>query len=174
MALAAIIPRMVRIGEHPLGAGLSRPARAAAVFILLAAVPSTFLFQSFLAASDMRPRDYRNLYDCARVFAPHIPEGALILVSGGNCLSGGHPSAYDTPYFFYWLDKKGFSICGEEHTIDNLASYASRGVRFFVAERSKFARFAPGFESELRQRFRTIAECDEALLIDISSENPRT
>jgi 4-amino-4-deoxy-L-arabinose transferase-like glycosyltransferase len=107
-------------------------------------------------------------YACAQEFRPAVPQGVLIVASGGPCRdSTGYPVAYNASYFFYWMDQKGFNVCEEEQSIEVLRSMEKRGARYFVAEKRALAH-RPGFEAELLQTFRLVQECDATYLFQLN------
>lgn len=108
------------------------------------------------------------LYACARSFAPRVSEGALLVASGGPCRdSTEFPVAYNKPYMFYWMDRKGFNVCREEQSLQAVGSMAARGAAYLVAEVADLdAR--PGLEGRLRRRYDLVAECEQALLLRLT------
>lgn len=103
--------------------------------------------------------------ECVDDLRTIIPENSLILTSGGKCFDRtGYPLAHNSPYFFYWLDRKGFNICVEEQTIDKVKDYISRGADFFVAEKMVLDEMN-GFEQELRNQFNLLSEFNEGILL---------
>ncbi len=144
-------------------------ARVAESLVLFSAA-STFVFLGFRIAKDVHPRHMQAMYECAEQIGPAIAEDALIVTSGGHKLDeDGYPLAINAPYLFYWLGHKGFSLAVEDQSIAALAELASRGARYFVAEREALAQ-QTGFEEELRQRFPLLAECDELELFLLTRE----
>lgn len=113
------------------------------------------------------------LYSCAQTLKPALVRPGLIVASGAPCREEGSALtyAYNAPYFFYWLDRKGFNVCIEEQSVDRLEALRQRGAQYFVAEKGA-VRQKPGFEADLRARFRLVAECPEALLFDLASRLP--
>ena len=75
----------------------------------------------------------------------------------------GYPVAYNAPYMFYWLERKGFNIAREDQSVTMLKKLVALGADYFVAEKEMLA-FAPQFRSALLQNFNLIKECDEAYL----------
>ncbi|MCX6565873.1 MAG: glycosyltransferase family 39 protein [Candidatus Aminicenantes bacterium] len=123
-----------------------------------------FGFEAFLVVRDFHPRMYEPLYRCAASFASLIPGGELILATGGPSKDEtGRPVAYNAPYFFYWLDCKGWNIPSDEISPGEVRSFARKGARFFIGEKGSLAA-TPGLEEELRASFAVIAECPEAIL----------
>jgi hypothetical protein len=123
-----------------------------------------FGFETFLVFRDFHPRMCEPLYRCAGSFASSISEGELILVTGGPSKDGtGRPIAFNSSYFFYWLDRKGWNIPSDTASPEGVRDFARKGARFFIAERGSLAR-TPGLEKELRMSFPVIAECSEAIL----------
>jgi hypothetical protein len=104
------------------------------------------------------------LLSCAREFAQHVAPGTPILVSGGACRDPwGRRKSHHRPYFFYWLDCRGWQPCREEHSLELVEAVAARGAQWFIAERRDLHRL-PGYETELRARFPVAAECEAAVL----------
>lgn len=100
----------------------------------------------------------------------HIPPGTLIAASGALDWDEEWDlqAPADAPHYFFWMDRKGFSVHERDHTIGKLEEVRSRGARFFVAERFALGRGAPpGFEQELRAKYRLVSECEVALLFEL-------
>lgn len=126
-----------------------------------------FGFQVFLVVRDFHPRKFEPFYACAEAFAPLIPEGALILASGGRSRDQfDRPVAYNASYFFYWMDRKGWNIPVETASLEAVREFARKGARYFVCERG-FLSWRPGLEESLRAEFPAAAECSEAILFNI-------
>jgi hypothetical protein len=93
----------------------------------------------------------------------------LIIVSGGRCHdSNGYELAYNASYMFYWLDRRGWNICVEDHNIRNLRELASRGAVYFIGEKKYFGPASPTFASDLRSIAPVLAEDDSFVLFDVS------
>ena len=106
---------------------------------------------------------------CAMEFAPEIPAGTLIVASGGRCYDEkGYQIDYNASYMFHWLDRKGWNICEEEQSVRKLMEFRDKGALYFVAEKYMLGA-KQGFESELREKFKVVKECDEAVLFDLKS-----
>jgi hypothetical protein len=118
-------------------------------------------------ARDLRPSAFTRLYACAEAFRPLIPEGARILVSGGpRADESGRPVAYNASYFFYWLDRKGFSLPAEDQTLEAVAALAARGAEYLVLE-DAVLKARPGFKAELARAYPLLADRPEAALFKI-------
>lgn len=127
-----------------------------------------WLFQVRQIGADIRPRGAHEMYGCAKAFATALPDNALIVASGGVCRDPrGYPVAYNVSYMFYWLDRKGFTICVEEQSVDALRLLAKRGARYFIADVDAVRKKA-GFESDLRRAFPLVQECSGLLLFDLT------
>ena len=99
-------------------------------------------------------------YVCAPRLAPSIPDGALILASGGPCSDDhGRRFAYNASYMFYWLDHKGWNVCEQEQSMAAVQSFAQRGARVFVAEKPALDKM-PGFQAALDATYPRPVECD--------------
>ena len=67
------------------------------------------------AANDLHPSALKGLYECAVSFRPLIPEGELILVSGGRRLDETNkPAGDNASTLFDSVDRKGFSLAEED------------------------------------------------------------
>lgn len=148
----------------------SRSARLNTLVIYFAIVclAATCLYQVRRIRDDFQLRAAEgSLNRCAREFAPAIPDNVLIAASGGQCVDPtGFPVAYNSSYMFYWLDRKGFDICVEQQSVAALKLLSERGARYFIAEKSAL-KMKPGFETELRQTFPLLMECEDAYLFQL-------
>jgi hypothetical protein len=68
---------------------------------------------------------------------------------------------------FYWLGRKGFSICVEDQTLGKVREFSTGGATYFIAQRSHL-NDAPGFEAALRENFALVSEREDFLVFDIS------
>lgn len=122
----------------------------------------------------IRPAGRPGLYACARLFAPKIPPGALVLASGGPCVDDdGAAAAYNASYMFYWTDRKGFNTCVQDQTITQVAAFADSGAQFFIAQKARLEE-TPGFTEALLARYPVVSECPEAYLLDLRPREPGT
>ena len=104
----------------------------------------------------------------ARDIGPAISGEGLILVSGGHERDNkGYPVAYNASYMFYWLDRKGWNLPVEEHTLMKLREYSAKGARYFIGER-QFMKDAPGFEGQVREVYPVLAGSDQFILVDLA------
>ncbi len=137
-------------------------------WLALAAVCPSLYIGLNLSVQDVRLNDGHDLYEAAKRIAPALPPGALIVTTGGICEGrGGHMVASDASYMFYWLDRKGFSICREKQSLAALRACAKRGATYFIAENEAVAA-QPGFDQELRNNLRLIAQVDPVRIYRIS------
>ncbi|GAC1446485.1 MAG: hypothetical protein NVSMB56_05620 [Pyrinomonadaceae bacterium] len=112
--------------------------------------------------------DKRGLFTCAKMFTPALRQPGLIVASGGACTDAdGYAVAYNSSYFFYWTERKGFNVCEAEQSLEKLFSLIPRGARYFIAEK-KTLQLKSGFEAELRRNFTVRAECDDAILFELT------
>ena len=79
----------------------------------------------------------------------------------------GKPVAYNASYFFLWLDRKGFNLCEEEHSVEAVRALGAQGARYFIAEKEVVAR-KPGLEQELKAAFPLVEECQAAWVFQLS------
>jgi 4-amino-4-deoxy-L-arabinose transferase-like glycosyltransferase len=136
---------------------------------------SLFLFVSFYVAYSFRyllltnkPSAFRtaSYYECKNQLSDILPEESLILVSGGTCSDGKYPLAYNASLLFYWLDRKGYNICIEEQSLENVISFKEKGAEFYIAV-TKVMRQKQGFEEIMRKRFKTVLECKGLVLFKL-------
>ena len=84
--------------------------------------------------------------------------GELIVVSGDHCTDAdGYPVAYNEPFMFYWMDRKGFNLCTAQQSLPAVQAFARRGARFFAAKGS--LPMKPGFEHVIRATYPVLSEC---------------
>lgn len=137
------------------------PGAAFYVLLVLAVQLGTCL------AARRPPPGPSPLYRCAEEFRSLVAGPGLLVASGGTSVDEtGRPVAYDASYFFYWLDRFGFTVPLEAQSLETLAELHERGARWFVAERAA-VRQAPGFEAALQGRYRLMAACDEAWIFSL-------
>jgi hypothetical protein len=130
-------------------------------------IPATLAAEGYQVVQGVHPHAGQSLYACAKTFAPQIAPGALILSTGGNCTDAeGEAIQYNASYMFYWVDRKGFSICRQGQSVDSVAAFAARGAQYFIAER-RLLDANPGLEDQLKRRYAAIAECPVAVLFDL-------
>ena len=158
-------------------ADAAEPTPLAAKLVVLAMwffVPLTLALQLREVVNEAHPRQMQASYACARQFAPLIPPRTLILASGANCAhADGTPVAYNAPFMFYWLDRKGFSVCNQDQSLSTVAAFARKGARFYVAAKGSLETQA-GFEHALRATYPVVRECADWLLFDLSRQLERT
>ena len=113
---------------------------------------------------EMHPRPFEEQYACAREFAGRVEPGSLVVASGGTPTIEG-AQALDAPYFFFWMDRKGFSLA--HHSLEDVEAFRARGAKYLVVER-EFADRMPGFEERVRGRYSLVAECRGNLLLRLA------
>jgi len=171
--LLMLIPGIVLFNENVSGGGksffrISLNCVIPVFFVFCMATALLFeLWQGIRSAYSYSQGD--PLYSCARKFKDSVPEGSLIVASGAPemDLQGIH-RAYNAPYMFFWMDRKGFSINDEEQSISKIEELRKRGAKYFVAEKIR-VQAKPGFEEDLTKRFRIIEKCPEALLFELTT-----
>ena len=106
-------------------------------------------------------------YETAVAFRKHVPTGALIVTSTESRFDQhGIPRAIDAPYYFYWLDSKGFTLPVDEMSVSTLRSYHRAGADWFVLERSHLAD-VPELETECKRHFECLSETSAAVLFSL-------
>ncbi|MBI1313067.1 hypothetical protein GC176_17395 [bacterium] len=76
--------------------------------------------------------------------------------------------AADSPYYFFWIGRKGFILHDGDQSIARLLDYHCDGARYVVAERAHLDS-VPSLESELRQKYEGLDERGDTMLIDLGS-----
>ena len=121
-----------------------------------------FLFAFFYSAFSLRylirikPNVFKtsDFYECKNSLSDLIPQGSLILATGGICSDAdNYPVAYNASYFFYWLDRKGYNICVGDQSIENVEAFKAKGARFYIAE-LEVMKQTEGFEDKMRKSFK--------------------
>lgn len=139
------------------------PSRAKLLWIAAVIVAATLPFPS----AAIRPARESALHACAVEFARVVPPERLIVVAAANCRDEkGYPIAYNAPYLFYWMDRKGWNLCLQEQGLERLESLAARGARYFVVEKT-ILRKRPELEARLRERLPIRSECGDAVLFEL-------
>ncbi len=148
-----------RAGNDP------RTRQALATGALVSCLFVGFVSLLKITAAERHPHPARSIaqYESARTFAPLIPSGVPIAVSGGYCVDAKTESAFESPWYFYWTDHKGFSLCTQDNTLATAHALAARGVHYYIVERWTFD-WLPGFETAMRQNFTVLAETSDAVL----------
>lgn len=139
-------------------------AGTAALVVLTAFAPILAARQDI---RDVHPHRYTEWYQTARQFAPLIPSGVTIAVSGNYCVSPTE-SAYNSPWYLYWTDHRGFTPCIQDHTMPVVRSLMARGAEYFIVERTALAA-RRGFEDEMRRAFPVVSETPVAILFRLRS-----
>ena len=129
----------------------------------------TTLFYQVEKITDYYSGTSESLYYSSRIqLAELIPENSLILSSGGICVDlTGYKVAYNASYFFYWLDRKGFNICTQNQSIENVEKYKIRGASYFLAEKAELDK-VPGFEKELRRKYYLMFDKNGIMLFNLT------
>lgn len=109
----------------------------------------------------------RENYSSAQQFKPLIPQNVLIIANGGpEYDSQGRSLASNPPYFFFWLDRKGFTLHSDQQTMETLQKMREKGAQYFVIEK-KFVESAPQFYKTIFEKFKIVDQTDAAILVDL-------
>ncbi len=139
-------------------------------FLCAAGLATYFFMSADLVTNDVMSYERpSNEQIFAQSISALIPEHSLIVASGGFCSESGHKIAFDNPYMFYWVDRKGFAICASDQKVDNVRAFAARGAQFYVAEKN-IVDTMPGFDADLRKSFSLVAENGTGLLFDLRTK----
>ena len=147
---------------------LNKPAliRSGAITFFLALLVAYFFLATSKYLVKIKATNFQTspYYSCRDSLMQIIPQGSLFLANGGFCSDDhGHPKAYNNSYFFYWLNRKGYNICGGDLSLKNVIAFKSKGVTFFLAE-EHIVLEKPGLLDELKQNFKTEFECNGCIL----------
>lgn len=154
------------LAEKLTAGNLTQAVIVAALWICVAA---TFLLDM---RQNINGRRLRNVpasgKECSAEFASRMSRPGSILVSGGNAFDeDGYPVAYDAPYMFYWLERKGFVIPAEKRSAQDVQYYADLGAEYFVADK-KYVDHPPSRRNELSTAFSLIDECRDYIIFDLN------
>ncbi|HVE55720.1 MAG TPA: glycosyltransferase family 39 protein [Pyrinomonadaceae bacterium] len=154
-------------GDFP---AFERLKKSFLVFAVAFAVCAAFALEARqIRANLLEHRTTDENFVCAPKLKPLMPKEGLILVSGSNCFdTDGYQTAYNASFMFYWLDRKGFNICTEAQSVENVREFAARGAKYFVAQKSIVAK-KPDFAAQLKQNFPLVGECDEFYVFDLEN-----
>jgi 4-amino-4-deoxy-L-arabinose transferase-like glycosyltransferase len=109
------------------------------------------------------------LYGYKVSLSDKIPEGSLILATGGPCMDDdNYPVAYNSSYFFYWLDRKGFNICRDDQSMENVLKFKEKGADFYIAETRALDNIL-GFEEKLRNQFDVAFKSNDVILFKLNA-----
>jgi 4-amino-4-deoxy-L-arabinose transferase-like glycosyltransferase len=156
-------------GHDRLPAALSTPVSltVGAALVIWMMTSGQFAFSMWTQFATRTPD-----FACTSCFADKIATHALIVASGGNCIDpSGHKIAGDAPQMFYWLDRKGFSLCEDSQSIEELQTLAHRGAQYFIADKAS-VQSQPTFEAALKRAFPLLGECSKAWLFQLPSGYP--
>lgn len=142
--------------------------RLAFILLVIASGFSAFLTEVRAVRAGILSRRIADpSFEQAATIKPKLIRGGLILATGGNCRdSDGYRLAYNASYMFYWLERRGFNVCVEELSIDNVRTFAGRGAQYFVAQRSYLAKMN-GSEAGFRSAFQVTAETPDFVVFDL-------
>jgi hypothetical protein len=157
-----------RFDEH---SSLQIAFKAALILLITAAAVSAFLYEAEKIRAGLLERHLADKsFTCAGQIKPALKKEGLILASGGNCFDkDGYATAYNASFMFYWLERKGFSVCVEDQSLEKVRDFSAKGAIYFIAQRSRLKE-APGFEAALENNFAVVSECDEFLVFDIGGK----
>ena len=143
--------------------------RVFVMFVIVASIFATFLTEAKqVRASYLNHRVAEPAFVLAKSIKPKLTNDGLIIASGGHCVDkNGYALAYNASYMFYWLDRKGWNVCVEDQSSDNIHVFVTQGAKYFVAERSLLNE-KPGFEDDLRRDYSLLDESDGFLLFDLT------
>ncbi|MCJ7582286.1 MAG: glycosyltransferase family 39 protein [Candidatus Aminicenantes bacterium] len=131
---------------------------------------STVMFQGYTNSRELHPDLNQNLFVCAQEFKSDIPDDSIIIASGGVSLDDtGRPVAFNAPYFFFWLNRKGFNVSKEDQSIDTVRALMNRGASYYILEKDALTD-NPEFLSEMKEEFTLIKHCSIAYLFKLTSQ----
>lgn len=114
----------------------------------------------------------RRIDDPGYLFAQQVrfklTKPGLIVVSGGRCRDDkGYELAYNASYMFYWLERKGWNICVEDHRPDIVERYRDKGAVYLIEERA-FSKEQADFDPTMRAHFPVVAESAEYVVFEMA------
>lgn len=153
----------LKSGRSPIRPGYLLPCRKllATGFIAILVAEIGVIYR------DANPNNLAGTFQTAVDFSRQTNDEDLIVVGGASEVDQhGLLRAADPPYYFFWMDRKGFILHDGDQSIARLHDYHRRGARYFVAERALLDP-VPRFESELRQKYEVLDERGDTMLIDL-------
>ena len=121
------------------------------------------IFRSQFLTKPTNAADYYS----AKQFKPLMNENGLLVANGMAKVDAlGRSVAGNAPYFFFWLDRKGFTLHEDEQTMEHLIALKNQGARYFIVEKS-YADRAPDFYKKVFEKFRVVSKTDSAYLVDL-------
>ncbi len=151
-----------------------RPLRLSAGLPMTACLLMVAALEVREIRNEAHPHHLEPAYRSAVAFAHYVPEGELIIASGPSerdqhgLLRAANPS-----YYFFWMDRKGFTLHDDQQTPEHLKQLRQRGGCYFVAERESLTT-APELEQYLRRSCETLEETEHAILFDLDGLTPST
>jgi len=134
-------------------------------FVLAFAIETAYAFRHDL----IKRFSTDPTYSCALEAKRKMTKSGLIVATGGDCVDRyGYGAPYNISYMFYWLERKGFSMCVQEQSVENLLYYSQNGATYFVAEMVAVDQIS-GFERELDEQFELVSACDGVHVYDIGT-----
>ena len=151
-----------------------RAANLSRVFIFLVVIAAIVL--SLMSEAKQVHANFRSRWVVEPAFVwtakvkRLLKNDGLIVASGGHCVDkSGYMLAYNASYMFYWLERRGWSICVEEQSMNKVRTLAERGAKYFVAQTSMLNE-KPGFTAELRLAYPVVDESGEFFLFDLAAQ----
>lgn len=116
------------------------------------------------AAFIRKPAAY-PYYLSAQKLSQTIPKDALIIANGLSTIDeNGQSVAGNSPYLFFWLNRKGFTLHQNHETMSDLMRMKNEGAKYFVIEKTSITRH-PEFYKEVFDSFPVIAETDAVSVV---------
>ena len=145
--------------------------KGAVIALVAGSAIFALLYEAIRIRAEMLERHLTDKsFISAQQIKPELKKDGLIVASGGNCFDkDGYALAYNASYMFYWLGRKGFSICVEDQKIEKVREFSALGAAYFIAQRSHL-NDAPGFETALRENFALVSEREDFLVFDIGNK----
>lgn len=166
-AIAGAAGLSVRMKDDEVIAATGSRRGLAATVPLAACLLVTAALELRQIRNEAHPHGLVAEYQTAIEFSEHVPDGELIIASGPSerdqhgLLRAANPS-----YYFFWMDRKGFTLHEDEQSLEQLMELRERGARYYIAERSNLTSL-PNLERQLRAAFPTLNETDQAVLFDL-------
>lgn len=139
------------------------------ITFLLTVAGSVFLLSVFTYFVKTKPEIYQvsKNYSAMKEMKKIIPENTLILTTGGPEKNpDGYALAVDIGYFYYWLNRKGYSISFENLSLPGIKEYKNKNVNYFVAQKS-FLDKKPGLEDSLDNTLKILYENNACVLFHL-------
>jgi hypothetical protein len=165
-AILVIWPEVLSRDQKEVNSGRARPFVVVSVLSLSVLLAATSLINLRRAVLVSLQHRVEPIYGVALEFKKYVPPHSLIAVTAPSRISsGGMAQATNPPYFFFWMDRKGFALPQEEQSLSTLQRLIDRGVTHLILVPSDVR--DETFEADVRDVHVVVEEFKEAVLVEL-------